>query len=322
MTSQLKWSTAPLPEPERFAFWQEAVGEAFVSVSVARRDERPFIGSVTAARVDSLAVSHIASPPQSVTRSRPQIRTRAGDSFFLNLPLTDGALATQDGRTAHLARGDFAIVDSTRPFELDFERDFEQISLTIPHDLLAPRLASPLHATAVRVRGDVGIGAIASAAIRALPQAAGSLDRAASRSLSEHIAGLVALALGPLHRPAAGATSTGLASPKALLQAALDEVEREHGDVELSPARVAERVGISIRYLHQLFSERGPSFGRWLLLRRLEHCRHELADPACPLTIGEIAWQHGFRDPSYFARAFRAQYGVAPRQFRGVGIAA
>lgn len=42
---------------------------------------------------------------------------------------------------------------------------------------------------------------------------------------------------------------------------------RSLGNPDLTPARVAERIGISVRYLHQLFADSGVSFGRWLLAR-------------------------------------------------------
>lgn len=103
----------------------------------------------------------------------------------------------------------------------------------------------------------------------------------------------------------------------ALTLAALDEVERSFGDPELTPATVAARVGISTRYLHQLFSADGPSFGRRLAGRRLERCRADLVDPSlAEWTIGEIGWRNGFADPSYLARAFRRAYGVSPGEHR------
>lgn len=108
-----------------------------------------------------------------------------------------------------------------------------------------------------------------------------------------------------------------------LTQAALDEVERSLGDPYLTPATVAARVGVSTRYLHQLFAARGSSFGRRLARRRLERCRADLADPAhAELTIGEIGWRNGFTDPSYLARAFRRAYGVSPGEHRRAAASA
>jgi AraC family transcriptional activator of tynA and feaB len=129
--------------------------------------------------------------------------------------------------------------------------------------------------------------------------------------LTDHIAGLIALALGSA-QPRVRSRGRAL-----LLQAAIDEVERSLSDPALSPIVVANRIGVPVRYLHRLFEDRGRSFGRWLLERRLERSERDLSDPArAHWTVADIAGQHGFNDPSYFARAFRARYGVSPREYR------
>lgn len=311
-TTGRTWSTNGVPEGEQFSFWREVVAQAFVPVSLVRtRPAGAFASSATARRVGPVGVSRIVSAGQSVARTPSQIAGGAGDVFFLNLPLCDGSFAVQDGRSACLGSGDFAIVDSSRPFELRFERDFEQFSLTLPHDLLAPLLASARDATAVRVCGSSGVGMVAAAAIRAFALAEGSFDRCTARSLTGQLAGLIALALGGVQAPPRSA------SRALVLRAALDEVERSLYDSELSPAQVSGRVGISTSYLHKLFADRGLSFGRWVLTRRLERCHRDLTDAAWGhCTVAQIACRHGLKDPSYFARAFKTHYGITPRQLR------
>jgi AraC-like DNA-binding protein len=135
--------------------------------------------------------------------------------------------------------------------------------------------------------------------------------------VADQVTRLLALALG---RPAASVAK----APRALLLAgAIDEIERSLADRELAPEQVAERIGVSTRYLHQLFSERGLTFGRHLLARRLEHCKRDLADrESVQVSIGEIAWNRGFQDPSHFGRAFKARYGLTPGQWRARARAA
>jgi AraC-like DNA-binding protein len=305
------WATDQVPPHEQFAVWREVVREAFVPVALARSSSGPFPSAVNARTVGAMAVSRIVSQSQTVMRTTHDIARAAGDVFFLNLPLTPGASAEQDGRETRLEPGDFVLVDSTRPFELRFERQFEQISLTLPHESLAGLLAAPHEATAVRVPGDQGVGAVASSAIQALARSGVPHDRHAARALADHLAGLIALSLGGVQAPPVPAGRS------LLMQAALDEVERSLGDPVLGPSSAAERVGISTRYLHRLFAERGTSFGRWVLTRRLERCQRDLEDPQrIHWTVAEIAFTHGFRDPSYFARAFKARHGQAPAEYR------
>ncbi len=310
-----QWTTEHVPVTAQFELWQQAVDQAFVPVTVARTQPGPFVSEVAVRTLGAIEVAAIVAPPQSVTRTLTQVERDPGDVFFLNLPLEDGASVGQDGRIARLSAGDFAVVDSGRPFDLRFQTSFRQISLKIPREMLHSRLSAPWEMTGVRA-GDSGVGAVASAAIRAAIVTASSLDRRTSRTLGDQLADLIALALGGL-RPQPASTSGAL-----LLRAALDEVERCLGDPELSPAGVAERVGISARYLHRLFSERGPSFGQWVLTRRLEQAHRDLTDPTrAHWTVGRIAHERGFADPSYFARAFKARYGTTPRALRIAAIA-
>jgi AraC-like DNA-binding protein len=310
---QRLWTTTVLPESDQFPFWREVVWEAFVPVTLSRREGAGFAGSVGASQVGPLGVAAISSEAQTVERTTTDVGRRPGDVFFLNMPLRGHSTVVQDGRLAELGPGDFAVVDGARPFSLDFGDDFEQLSLTLPHELLMPLLGGSEAVTGQAVRGETGLGALASGALRPLFAGVG-VDAALARPLAERLASLIALSLG------AGAVASG--SRAALTQAALDEIERSLGDAELTPAVVAARIGVSTRYLHQLFSARGPSFGRWLLARRLGCCRAELADPAlADRTIGEIAWRNGFTDPSYLARAFRRAYGASPGEFRRAAAA-
>ena len=314
----MHWSTEAVAPHDQLAYWRDVVWQAFVPVTPEPlATAESFSGSVTASAIGALGASRISADAQVVSRTAEQVRRAPGEVFFLNLPLTAGTWATQSGREAWLAPGDFTIVDSAAPFELGFAAPFEQLSFTIPAATLTRLLADPAAVTARRVRGDSGLGAIASTALRAAATTSAG-DAGAAAALGDHLAGLVALALGGL-APAAIPRRSDV-----VLQLARDEIERSLGDPALSPATVAAQVGISTRYLHRLFGESGgPSFGRHVLERRLERCDRALGDPAIAhWTITQIAFEHGFNDPSYFARAYRARYGITPRRRRGGAAAA
>ena len=77
---------------------------------------------------------------------------------------------------------------------------------------------------------------------------------------------------------------------------------------------VANGIGISRRYLSQIFAAEGSSVMRWVQRRRLERCRLALQANLIELkTIQEIAYSVGFANISSFNRAFKAQFGCSPR---------
>src|SRR5262249_24383264 len=100
-------------------------------------------------------------------------------------------------------------------------------------------------------------------------------------------------------------------------RAACAWIERHLGDGELEPQRIARGLGISTRYLHALFEHGDESVMRYLLRRRIERCREDLADAhKAHRTIADIAFAWGFSDVSHFGRAFKAAFGLAPREWR------
>ena len=87
-------------------------------------------------------------------------------------------------------------------------------------------------------------------------------------------------------------------------------------DPGLTPARIADEHGVSLRYLYQLFADEAESPAEAIWQRRLEGARRELAVRASHRTlISATARRWGFTDPRHFARRFRAAYGVTPSEW-------
>lgn len=109
----------------------------------------------------------------------------------------------------------------------------------------------------------------------------------------------------------------GSAAKNALALRARQTVEVMLAQPDLSPARVAQQVGISRRYLQLLFAAAGETANHYIRRRRLERCAEDLADPLqAGRAIAEICYRWGFADPAYFSRIFRACHGISPSEHR------
>ena len=97
----------------------------------------------------------------------------------------------------------------------------------------------------------------------------------------------------------------------------INYIEANLGDPDLRPMRIAEACHMTTRNLHHLFSDEGETVARYILRRRLEECSRALADASQRgRTVTEIAFNCGFNCPTHFGRAFRARYGLTPRDYR------
>lgn len=89
---------------------------------------------------------------------------------------------------------------------------------------------------------------------------------------------------------------------------------------DLSASTVAHMCNISTRYLSELMRRHGTSFPQFVLHRRLAIARDLLNQPPMSRrSISEIASLAGFKGLSQFARAFKAETGVTPSDYRRTG---
>jgi AraC-like DNA-binding protein len=98
-------------------------------------------------------------------------------------------------------------------------------------------------------------------------------------------------------------------------------IEAHLREPDLSSCSVAEALGISSRYLRMLFSGKEESVSRYILRRRLEECARQLSNAMWRgRTLTEIAFAYGFNSSAHFTRAFRAEYGMTPSEYRRVHL--
>lgn len=312
------WTTAGQPPAGRFAFWREAVCEAFLALAPEpgpRTVAGSFGGEIASVPLGDVGLARVRSQAQLVRRTRREIARSPDDGFYVFVQLQGRAVIRQGRNAAPLRVGDATVLDTGRPYELDFHGDFEQAVLRVPYPLLRPLLDVPA-AQGRRIDGARGLGQVvrpAVLAMAALPERSPVLLGAAV----PHLLGLIGAAAGV----SVGATSpVGAAAGRVGPDAVFADIDTHLDDPGLSPTATAGRLGVSVRLVHLRCAEGGTSYGRHVLARRLERCRDLLMDPAHRhRTIAQIAVSSGFRDVSHFARVFRVRYGCSPSASRRAG---
>lgn len=307
------YTTSGLRAERQFDAWRGIVADAFVPVEVdsgAADAGRGFTADCHVRTVGDLAVSWMRSASQQVRRTEAHTARTPSGLYFLNLPLDLGSTIHQDGRIAQLRPGDFAIIDADRPFRLEFDGDFTQISLAIPKTALQDAMVGADAVTAVTIPGDDGVGALAASTFTGLASYVGAIDGRVVDAVAMHVIGLLAAALD--------ARAPAPVARRAMLYGEiLNEIERHYHEPDLTLTDVARSISISPSYATKLLAENGTSFGRRLMARRLDHAWTLLVRERRS-SITDIAILCGFNDPAHFARAFRARFGMAPSDRRRV----
>ena len=249
-----------------------------------------------------------------LVRSRRQIAKAREDCFLIALEAKTTSALVQDGREGVLSAGDFALVDSTRPYTVLFQESFEHRVLRIPRREMLQRIG-PLDAlTGVAISGRSGVGKLASTFCRMLPGELDTLDPVVRDQLAGIMLDLFAVALGSrLTAGAVGESSTR----SAWFVRIRNYIEANLGNPELSRPVIAAALGVSVRHISDIFGANGLSISRYIWERRLHKCHVALADPSQRgRSIASIAFGWGFNDTSHFSRVFKSRYGISPREHR------
>ncbi|MCC7128592.1 MAG: helix-turn-helix transcriptional regulator [Microbacteriaceae bacterium] len=186
------------------------------------------------------------------------------------------------------------------------DSDCEEYVIGIPTELIKPRLAGT---AAAGVATGVFPDYLSEMTGFAFSHAA-EFDGKDARIFAQQMIDLVVASFGASSKSASSESVV-------LLQAAMDEATRRLGDPSLSVESLARHVNVSRRTLERLFADIGTSPARWILDRRLQAAKQELAGTTLadrPLEV--IAQRWGFADRTHFSRVFREHFGVAPAHYR------
>jgi AraC-like DNA-binding protein len=312
-------STDSVQPKARKRFWQEAVCDTFVELDCHADGSDEFFGSLTNTALLDIQFSDVQASAQRVLRTRSKIARSNHDCYLLSLQTRGQGMVTQDGRTAILKPNDFAIYDTTRPYDLTFTEAFGQLVLRIPRDIVSSRLYDAEVLTALRIQGDRGAGRLASAFIYQLHAQLDQLAAQTARRLHASAVDLLATALASQM----GDLQPGVRESQILIRQRIRTyIDQQLSNPDLSCATIADHHRISERYLRKLFEGSNESVSELIWKRRLDQARRDLADPLLRhLAITSIGYEVGFKDSAHFSRAFKARFGVTPREFRAVAQA-
>jgi AraC-like DNA-binding protein len=204
-----------------------------------------------------------------------------------------------------------------REFELGCEQAFRQLCVKLPREWIDARVARPDLIPGARIRRDHPLSRILASFLVNSFETADSLSPAAGAIIAGHAVELLAQALGE-SRSSSPAPSDALR--EALFVSAGQVIGLSFGDPDLGPERIARDLGVSTRFLHRLFAERGKTVMKSIFEERVYHAANLLVTPAAAhRSVTDIAFACGFNDSAHFSRVFSARMETTPSQWRKCG---
>lgn len=295
----------------RFELFQLAVCRV-AEISVRRTVTDGFNAKIRQGKVGFLEYSLVDYDAVSIERGPADIARDRQTDFLLAVHLDGRVHMKHLDREMPLQRGDFTIVDSTLPYRIEASSSARRVVMRVPRHEFALRGLTTDTMCGRIFSGARGTSGLASRLLQALMGETPGQIPQVGHSLTSALLDLVA----------ESETEDGSAVPLGrshdhLIRRIRTMALAHLADPDLSAARIAELVGISIRYLHRVFAATGTTLHKWIEDERLERARCQLLNPnQRHRSIQEVAFSCGFKDAGYFGRRFLRKYGATPSQLR------
>ena len=307
-------STEEVPTRQRVAYWSALASDAITPMSVdAGRSPAVFTGRLWSHKVGRLAFIRAYSTSVVLRRTPADIARMTQRGFLVTMSEDTRFAVRGKGYEAELKPSDLIVYDLTQP-GMTVHSGCTALNVLVPESDFRRYLPGADDLNGLIIRGDRGAGLIAATMIRAL---ATNKEQQLNDCAADHVATAF------LHAMAAACAETqGLQLPLEVAcgsrrQQITQFVEAHLNDADLSVARVAATFGVSDRYVRMLFEGCREPLSVYIRRRRFEECGRQLRDPRRPSrSISDIALSCGFNSLASFDRAFRAQFGMTPREYR------
>jgi AraC family transcriptional regulator, positive regulator of tynA and feaB len=306
------FSTSTVHPRDRFDYWHSLACKEIVGHDSVPENRATFQADIKAANFGKLDLIEFSNSPMQVSHTLAHVGCTSPDTVFLCYQLSGSIFIVQNAREVNLDAGSLTLLEPRLPYDARFSRDSKTLLIKVPRRELRARIGGSRELIGHRVTAERADDDLALSVAAKLPSLAGSITSVMEEMVGNHVLDLIGLSIART----TGSATVRVSNPKALLLGQIRSVvEARLTDPDLDGQKVADIVGISVRYANTLLAEQDSSLHRLILSRRLSRCRVAFEDPdqMCR-TIAEIAHGWGFSDMTHFGRCFKAAYGVSPRE--------
>ncbi|WP_432574103.1 helix-turn-helix domain-containing protein [Kineococcus sp. SYSU DK005] len=307
--------TSSLPAPER----AEAVRSALEGAVSRARVWAPPDASSRIERWDLEAGAHVihhVSRGHRLTRTRQHLASDTTERISVGVATRGSMLLRHRDLVRADEVGELQLIDLTSPYDLLVDGESSVHAVTIDYCLLG--LSVDAVRKAVPLIPKSPLYSLVRRHLLELPGAVDSLPAGPAlgmlgTSTTELVRALIA-SVGD----ADDATGAEVLH-QSLFVRLTAFIQQHQREADLSAGRLAKEFGVSTRSVYTAFARNDESLAEWVMRGRLEGCRRDLASLAHDRgAVNRVSASWGFKDARHFARRFRAQYGLSPREWQSL----
>jgi AraC-like DNA-binding protein len=298
---------------DRSRHWHDAIASTYFPLELRFRNPESFAGELSIWQLGDVSLSRLASDALQYRRLPQHMKAERDEHFLVTVPVRSEVFFSQCGKDVRCNPGGFFLERSHEPYEFSHAEQADLWAMKVEAKALGGRIRQPDRFCSMQFDSTNGAGGLFSDMLHLIPGRFDAMTAETRATVGQQLVDLLVLALKADERTLTTGNST---VREAHLTRIESFVRKNLGDCEMDPETIARGCGISTRYLHELFRDTNQTLGSWIRDQRLAACREQLKDAANRQTVAEIAYRWGFGDQAQFSRAFKAQYGLPPKEFR------
>ncbi len=307
--NQQSFTTQGLALQQELPHWREVIGDTYFHLQLQAPDEDHFHGRLDKWDLPTLSLSRLQSSALKYRRL-PQHCKDLDRQILVTVPMESEVEFTQLGRQVRCAPGQFLLEYSDEPYEFSHGKDNLLWVLKMPESALQARMGNPSRFCAKAYNAQEGVGKLFRDYVQLLAAHSAQQSMVALSLMGAQAIDLLALTLHQSSEIAQSKTTLVRSTHVARVEAYIREHLMDDG---LTPVRIANACGISLRYLHELFKDEHESVAQSIRVRRLRVAYEQLNCGAAE-SVAQVTYRTGFGDQAQFSRLFRAEFGLTPSE--------
>lgn len=301
------FSTRAAPFDQRLEYWNEVVSSVFRGMVV---DGEPSIDAAwSQCALGDVRVASARSQKALVDRWGALGGVGGEGRLLIHLQQDGQSLTCQRGRTAALARGDLTACTADEPYQIHISDQNHMLVVDCPLDRMLERTPELEARLIRRIPGQTPSTRLLRDFLLSLLRQSWN-EAAESRDL---------VALGDVVLTLVERALTGDVAPdlpaRSTRERVLAFVTDHVFENDLRTGTIAEALGLSPRTVQDVFAAMATTPTAYINERRLQAAARKLGGAADCGRITDLAFDLGFNDSAYFARVFRARFGLSPAAY-------